>query len=347
MFNNYPVASAFHWTRRIVNRTAWRIGYWGYSNPYYSSGSYYAESGSGNYSYQEPLVEYADPAEAPAEGAASEEVAYPPGVTTEGMDAFDAARSAFYEGDYQLASEHVNETLKTMPNDAVVHEFRSLVLFALQQFDESAAANYAVLAVGPGWDWTTMSSLYGNVDDYTSQLRALEDYVQSNPDSSSGHFLLAYHYATADHEDAAAAQYKQVLQLNPQNDVALDQLSQLEGAEAIAEFTSLPQGSDTAASETAPDLPVDQLEGTWAGQKGNATFEMTLTADGGFTWAFKQGEKSESVGGVYAVDNNVLAVELDSDDTLAAEISNLTATSMDFLLVSYDPNEEPMKFQKR
>jgi hypothetical protein len=37
-----------------------------------------------------------------------------------------------------------------MPRDAVLHEFRSLALFALQRYSESAAAIHAVLAVGPG-----------------------------------------------------------------------------------------------------------------------------------------------------------------------------------------------------
>ena len=44
---------------------------------------------------------------------------------------------------------------------------------------------YAVLSVGPGWDWTTLISLYPNVDVYTAQLRALEDYCKANPQSAS------------------------------------------------------------------------------------------------------------------------------------------------------------------
>ncbi len=44
-----------------------------------------------------------------------------------------------------------------MPNDAALHEFRALVLFALQRYDDAAAALYAVLTAGPGWDWATLS----------------------------------------------------------------------------------------------------------------------------------------------------------------------------------------------
>ena len=63
-----------------------------------------------------------------------------------------------------------------MPNDTVLHEFRGLVLFALGRYKEAAAADYAVLSAGPGWDWTTLSGLYPNVEVYTEQLRALEQY---------------------------------------------------------------------------------------------------------------------------------------------------------------------------
>ena len=59
-----------------------------------------------------------------------------------------------------------------MPNDPTLHEFRRLVLFALDRYDEAAAALYAVLSVGPGWDWTTLISLYGDPETYTQQLRA-------------------------------------------------------------------------------------------------------------------------------------------------------------------------------
>ena len=61
-----------------------------------------------------------------------------------------------------------------MPTDAVLHEFRALVLFAMGDYRQSAAVVHSVLAVGPGWDWTTMSSLYPDPNRYTQQLAALE-----------------------------------------------------------------------------------------------------------------------------------------------------------------------------
>ena len=120
------------------------------------------------------------------------------------MALLDAARSAFEQGDYAAALAQCDQAIAKLPNDAVLHEFRGLVLFALKRYKEAAGTIYAVLSVGPGWDWTTLSSFYPDVDVYTEQLRALEQYVNANPNAADVRFLLAYHYLTCGHTDAAA-----------------------------------------------------------------------------------------------------------------------------------------------
>lgn len=52
-------------------------------------------------------------------------------------------------------------------------------------------------------DWTTMSSLYGNTDDYQAQLRKLEQYCDSNPTDASSHFVFAYQCLVIGEKDAA------------------------------------------------------------------------------------------------------------------------------------------------
>src|SRR5262249_30167678 len=139
------------------------------------------------------------------------------------------SRAAFASGDHKQALELCNQALKTLPNDAVVHEFRSLILFAMQNYRDAAAAAYAVLSAGPGWDWTTLTTLYGNIGDYTTQLRRLESFVQENPRSSEARFLLAYHYLTSGYPDAARAQLREVDALTP-NDRLVKQLLGLSAA---------------------------------------------------------------------------------------------------------------------
>ena len=139
---------------------------------------------------------------------------------------FDSARAAFGTGDYAGALQLTDEALKVLPNDATLHEFRALVLFAVGKYDLAAGPLYAVLSVGPGWDWTTMVGLYPNIDVYTGQLRKLEAFVTANPSSTAGRFVLAYHYLTQGNTDAAVAQFKQVVALAPQDTLSAQLVKQ-------------------------------------------------------------------------------------------------------------------------
>ena len=54
-------------------------------------------------------------------------------------------------------------------------------LFAQGKYEQAAAPLYAVLSVGPGWDWTTLSGMYPDVDTYTGQLRSPGSLRQGEP----------------------------------------------------------------------------------------------------------------------------------------------------------------------
>ena len=95
-----------------------------------------------------------------------------------------------------------------------------MTLFALGRYDDAAAALYAVLAVGPGWDWTSFVGLYPNVSVYTDQFRALERYVGQNPNSASARFVLAYLYLTQGDTSEGIEQLKRVVALQPKDTVA-------------------------------------------------------------------------------------------------------------------------------
>jgi hypothetical protein len=133
------------------------------------------------------------------------------------MALFDEARAAFKNEDFAAALARIDQAIDMLPSDATLHEFRALCLFAMNDYQQAAAAIYAVLAAGPGWNWETLASLYPNVDVYTRQLRALEAHVHENRDDSAAKFLLAYHYMTAGHLDAAVTMWEQVAQLLPED----------------------------------------------------------------------------------------------------------------------------------
>src|SRR5262249_49187706 len=146
----------------------------------------------------------------------------------QGNALFDAARNAFKQGDFASALVQTDAALKQIPGDTSLHEFRGLCLFAQMRYDEAAATLHAVLAAGPGWDWPTVIGLYPDVDMYPTQLRALEAYCRTNPQSATGRFVLAYLYLTQGHVDAAEAELKQVVALKPSDTLSSKLLKQLE-----------------------------------------------------------------------------------------------------------------------
>ncbi len=207
MYSYFPTWGASTYSSWGLGSVASNYLYSGYSNPYYNSTVIAAQPAQTVvYDYSQPINVTSTPPDA-AVADSTEQV-------------FSAARDSFKAGDYQRALDLADQVLKQTPNEAVVHEFRALCLFALKRYDEAAAVNYAVLTAGPGWNWSTLVGLYPNVDTYTNQLRALEAYVNSTPNSASGQFLLAYFYMVQGNNDAAGAQFAKVAQLQPQ-----DQLS--------------------------------------------------------------------------------------------------------------------------
>ncbi len=100
------------------------------------------------------------------------------------------AVAAFQQNSFDSALDTIDKGITQYPADAVLHEFRALVLFAKADYQQAAATIHSVLAVGPGWDWPTLSRMYLDVAVYTDQLRALEAFTKSHPDDAAGHFRL-------------------------------------------------------------------------------------------------------------------------------------------------------------
>ncbi len=205
-------------------------------------------------------------------------------VVNQATTVFDSAREAFKGGDYAKALDLVDQALKTTPNDATLHEFRALCLFALERYDEAAAVLYAVLSVGPGWDWTTLISLYGDPETYTQQLRALESYCSQNPQSAAARFVLGYHYLTQGHAEAAVRQFKIVRHSSAQGsavgavDPAAPAHRPASGARDPASRGSVGRRTATAAvaANPASTQPAGKLEGTWTAQPSPDT-TITVT----------------------------------------------------------------------
>jgi tetratricopeptide (TPR) repeat protein len=318
-----------------LNRIAGWYGYSDYGNPYYDGG------GGGYSDYSEPVC--VDASQAAAYAAYDPNAAgaspLPPGVSQESFDKFDQARGAFYNGQYPEALKTIDDALTKMPKDAVMHEFRALCLFALQRYKDAAAVMNAVLAVGPGWDWTTLSGMYADPENYTAQLRALEAYVGKNPNLADGHFLAAYHYITIGQNGPAIDELKKVVALQPKDSVA---------AYLLQSMSPSDQPSSTTPS-TTPVVAVanDAVVGTWtASGAKNAKYEMTLAKDGAFSWSFTKGGPKQEVKGAYAIDGNSLAMQPDGGGTMLMELKKSGSDSLHADIVGAAKGDPGLNFKR-
>ena len=310
---------------------AYNSGYLGYSNPYYNSSF-------AGYNYAQPI---------PVDYSAS-----PPAVAAEGNPAdvaLNAAVAAFKQNNYDAALDIINKGIAQYPTDSVMHEFRALVLFAKGDYQQAAATIHSVLAIGPGWDWTTLASLYPNVLIYTDQLRALEIFVREHPQDGAARFLLAYHYTSDGHADAAARQLQQVVTIEPDDRVAADLLKMLSAPPADQPAATAEQPPPQPAAETQPAAtPIDAttLVGSFhAARDDDSRFELNLTKDATFTWKFfSKQQPAQEFSGTYTVEGNVLALERKDGGSLIGEVTPGGAKKFNFRLVGAPPEDKGLDF---
>lgn len=298
---------------------AYNSGYLGYSNPYYN--------GYAGYNYAQPIqVVYTSPTD---------------GIVSTADEALNAAAAAFQQSDFDRALDLVNQGIAQAPGDAVLHEFRALVLFAKADYQQAASTIHSVLAVGPGWNWTTLIGFYSDAEAYTAQLRSLEGTVRSQPEDSAGRFLLAYHYITAGHADAAARQLQQVVARQPADRVAADLLKMISSADTPSPSEPVPSAAAEAAAKGNSVDPAT-LVGAWSAARDDGSkFALTLSKDATFTWNYSQkGRPPQELTGKYTLEADVLALEGSDGGSLVARITPEADKQFNFKLLGA-PEEDP------
>lgn len=348
-WHNVPAAWGAGFATGVAASAPWSWGYYPYSNPYcagpivigattvdYSQPIFLASSPVTTSVAQSASYADSDPGTSPAAG---------PSPTDEAMASLDAARSAFAQGDYSGALTNCDRAVSGLPNSEVAHEFRGLVLFALKRYKEAAGPVYAVLSVGPGWDWNTLSSFYRDVNIYSGQLRALEEYVTSNPKLPEARFLLAYHYMTCGHTDAAVTEFKAAAQLNPQDRLSAQLVSAMSPPSAVP-----PPPAPAAASAPAkPAKPVDAatLAGDWKAARADGTsITLSLSKDAKYTWKYAQRDKPQEFGGTYAVADNLLILKEKENPVMVGQVTMLDGNRFNFKLPGDNPGDPGLTFGK-
>ncbi len=272
----------------------------------------------------------------------------PPEATTadSAMQTFDGARAAFKAGNYAEALRQTDVVLQSLPNDAAINEFRALCLFALKQYDQAAATLYAVLSAGPGWDWTTLSGLYPSVDVYTEQVHALEDYRTAQPQSASARFVLAYHYLTQSHTEAAVEELKEVVKLQPGDQLSAQLFAQLSG--------DTTQGSKKAPAPNSAQPPAapataaqGNLVGAWkASPAQGTTIDLTLGGDGKFNWNIVSHGKTQPIAGTYAYENGILTLTQSQNNAMVGRVAWQDEGHFKFEAMGGGPNDPGLVFSK-
>ena len=323
---------------------------WGYSN-YYNpyDGTGYGLGATAlvqptSYNYSQP-ISTTSPAPQPA-------------VFDQAVTSFDSARDAFWSGDYARALTLVDPAIQGMPNDAVLHEFRALTLFALQRYHEAAAALYSVLSVGRGWDWTTLAGFYPNVSVYTDQLRALENYCNQNAGSSSAQFVLAYQYLTEGYTDAALQRLKRVVALQPKDTLSANLIRQLD---PTAKMTSALGSAQPASSPPAPGAgrlvptvhtspgPAKEghMEGVWSAQPDQQTaVTLTFQDAGHYTWKVAHQGQSRALQGKMVCGNGILTLTQQQGAPIVGNVTWQDETHFTFKVPGTGPEDPGLAFAK-
>jgi hypothetical protein len=350
LWDNYPVAAAAGLTWWGANTLGYMFGYSDYYNPYYTESmpAYYSEPVI-TVPVEPVQTVVTQPAQtAPAQVTQVQEApaaALPPGVSAEAVSKFDQARESFYDGKYEEALKLTDAAVAQMPRDAVLHEFRSLVLFALKRYEESAAAIHAVLDVGPGWDWKTLSGLYANVNTYKDQLRALEMTRDKDPKSAALQFLVGYHYLTCGYQDAAVRAFGKTVELQPKDSVAAALYASLSPRDAQPAKPS--EGASSKAGPAPKDVPPDSILGNWTAiANGKAKYSMSLNKDGSFSWGYTRGNRKQEVKGVHTVEGNVLAMEPDSGGVMLAELTSKGPDTLQFKMIGGKSDDPGLEFRR-
>jgi tetratricopeptide (TPR) repeat protein len=328
----YPILLGFGATWWGLNRLGYQLGYYDYYNPY--AGDVIVLGGGAVLDYSQPICQPVVADSADQEPQESQ--------------AFALARKAFMERNYRLALSDINDALKGSPQDAAMHEFRGLVLFALGDYKGTAAPLNGVLSVGPGWDWKTIRGLYPDGATYTSHLRALEKYVGENPKDAAGHFVLGYHYVATGYGEHALKQFQQAADLEPKDAVAQQMVTMLTkgtSPDNPNEADNEPPLAGTPAGTSAVTL--EQLTGNWTAKRGKETFSLAMTKEDRFTWTHvdEKGKKTD-VKGVYVLEKGALALEMDGGGVMMAEVSLPTERELKFRMISDKDKDPGLTFTK-
>lgn len=146
------------------------------------------------------------------------QIASPADFTTQGEADFKA-------GKYSTAVRDWRHALVDDPQNGAVVMLLSQALLQTGQYDEAAGAAQAALHMLPQDKWGAVignyKELYGKIQDYTDQIKALEKARDAKPDDPALHFLLGYHFGFLGYPKHAVKELDKTIELAPKDEMAV------------------------------------------------------------------------------------------------------------------------------
>ncbi len=165
--------------------------------------------------------------------------------------------------------------------------------------------------------------------------------------------MLAYHYLTADHRDAAAQVLQQLVAIKPNDTLSAQLLKQLTAP------APSPNGAPSASTPPAPATattpnpvvsappPGATIAGTWTAQPtADTKVTLTIQPSGAFTWQVVKPAKTEQFAGISTFGANVLTLAQDNGPVLVGRLQWNGPNKMTFRVVGNNPDDHGLEFTK-
>lgn len=187
-----------------------------------------------------------------------------------------------------------------------------------------------------------------NTDDYTQQLRKLEQHCKANPSDPAAAFVLAYHYLVTGHQASAIEALKVVVREQPRDVTAKKMLAALAPAEPAAAATATtpppPAPAESAAQQPAHET---DLVGTWRASSGDSTITLKIDDDSQFTWqAVTKGQSPIELQGQMMATSDTLVLDNKQQGSMVGRVTSAGPDKWQFALAGSPPGDQGQNFER-
>ncbi len=324
---------------------SWGNNYASFYNPYYAQPMV---AQSVPYDYSQPVVVNNYVESTSTSSGEEAQVAQSNAAQEQTFSAFDQGLAKFEAGQYVSALTDFDKSIKELKGDPVVHEVRSLTLFAIGDYTQAAAGLNSLLSSAPGMDWTTMSGLYGDPEDYTTQFRKLEQFCKQNPNDAGAHFVLAYHCLVTGEKDAAINALKVVVKNQPKDVTAMRMLEAMAPSEKSIAKTAAPAAQPPASTTPAgTEEPQTDLVGSWKAQSSDTNIELSITEESQFTWkASVKEQPTIQLDGKLAAGSDGISLETKNQGSIGGSVVSKGSDNWVFIMTGAPPSDPGLSFTR-